>query len=139
MAKQGNDIYLVVGYSTLQDAIITEAISTSNHASGSVTAPLSCALSASTGIFIPVDDIDVAASLNQDQTSSAMKQFTIPGESVCALQYRKIRVKWYSSRNLDKASLDKANMWRTYASVRGQAAEGEDDVVQVVAFATGVP
>jgi hypothetical protein len=44
------------------------------------------------------------------------------------VQYRRIRFKWYSSRDLDRASLEK-NRWRMYWGLRGQEV-GTNDVVE---------
>lgn len=50
------------------------------------------------------------------------------GEQVYAVQYRKVRFKWYSSRDLDRAALEKGSQWVVHGVVRGQV--GTNDVLE---------
>jgi hypothetical protein len=52
------------------------------------------------------------------------------GEQICAVQYRKVRFKWFSSRDLDTAALDKETRWKVYWNERGEET-GTNDVVEV--------
>jgi hypothetical protein len=51
------------------------------------------------------------------------------GEQVYAVQYRKIRFKWHSSRDLNPATLEKGSRWVVHGGVvRGQV--GTNDVLE---------
>lgn len=47
------------------------------------------------------------------------------GEAVYAVQYRKLRFKWYRRKDIDTASLQKGNCWQSLYTSRGD--DGEDD------------
>ena len=51
------------------------------------------------------------------------------GEQIYAVQYRKFRFRWFSSRDLDRAALEKGNRWKVHGSLRGQEV-GTNDVVE---------
>lgn len=61
--------------------------------------------------------------------------FVGPGEQVYAIQYRKLRFGWFSSRKIEKSKLERDNRWKIFWSpdIRGGTDEddGEDDVVEV--------
>jgi hypothetical protein len=51
------------------------------------------------------------------------------GEQIHAVQYRKVRFRWFSSRDLDRATLEKGNRWKVHGSLRGQEV-GTNDVLE---------
>jgi len=125
---QGDTIYMVVGFITLMNALIVEDVGVTGAISSSVEVPLTTTLAASTGIILPgVGDPAVAGHAQHGESDQV--RYVASGECICAIQYRRVKTSWFNSKDLDKAKLDKTNRWITYASVRGQGEEGEDDVV----------
>ena len=57
--------------------------------------------------------------------------FVAEGEQVSAVQYRKVQFKWYLSRDLDRAALEKGSRWKVHSSLRGQEI-GTNDVVEAI-------
>jgi hypothetical protein len=55
---------------------------------------------------------------SQEQSKSSEILLTVPGETVYAIQYRRIRFKWYSGNDLDKSNLDKKAVWKIYNELR---------------------
>lgn len=125
---QGDDIYLVTGFHTLHDARIVEDVAIGGHIGGHAQIPLSAALVAS-GVLVPFGDtIDPSVSVKQTHDQGTRRTYTAPGEKICAIQYRRVRYRWFSSRELDKSYLDKRNVWKAYTTLRGK---GVDDVLEV--------
>jgi len=112
---QGHDVYMVVGYHTLLDAHIVEG----SAAVISRSVQLATAEAQST---------PTAIGASEDPSDGGQRQFVAADEQVCAVQYRKVRFRWLSSRDLDLASLDK-NQWKIQWNVRGQET-GTNDVVE---------
>lgn len=109
---QEDDIFVVIGYHTMLDAHITEGNAAGTKASGRVKMPVTESLAAA-GIVIPLGDVLNPGISGGDQHSqNVQRQFVATGEQVCAVRYRKLRFKWFSSRDLDSASLDKENRWK---------------------------
>jgi hypothetical protein len=51
------------------------------------------------------------------------------GEQIYAVQYRKVRFRWFSSRDLERAALEKGKQWKVHGSLRGQEV-GTNDVLE---------
>ncbi|PTB38642.1 hypothetical protein M441DRAFT_236417 [Trichoderma asperellum CBS 433.97] len=127
---QGDDVYLIVGYHTLLDARILEGAAAMTESHAKVEVPVTASLAAAGAAVIPLGDIaDPKISGLNRQEHSAQRQFVASGEQVVALQYRKVRFKWYSSREMDNAFLDD-NRWKVYWDMRGQE-ETVNDVLEV--------
>jgi hypothetical protein len=73
---------------------------------------------------------DVNVTLKSGQIHE--RTYTACGDGMYAVQYRKLRFKWYSSRNLEKATLEKDNRWKLSPEARGDDDGDEDDVVEVL-------
>ena len=58
-------------------------------------------------------------------------------EQIYAVQYRKVRFRWFSSRNLDRAALEKGR-WKVHGSLRGQEV-GTNDVLEAAISETASP
>lgn len=126
--RHGEDIYLVVGYHTMLDAQVTEEDGVTNESAGSVEVPVTAALTA-TGVVIPIQGVlDPKVAGHSKHSQGEQKRFMAPGEQICAVQYRKLRFKWYSSRDLDSATLG-PNQWKTYWSMRGSE-DGGNDIIE---------
>ena len=126
----GDDIYLIVGYHTITDARIVEGIVDEASTSAWLKLPVGEAL-ATAGIVVPLGNlVDPGFGVQNSHQQGTHRRFVAVGEQVCAVQYRKVRFKWFSSRDLEKSSLDKINCWKVYWSVRGQEI-GTNDVLEV--------
>ncbi|KAM5527874.1 hypothetical protein FOXYSP1_19748 [Fusarium oxysporum f. sp. phaseoli] len=127
------DLFFVVGYYTMLDANVILGAEEGKDAFGQVEVPVSAALAAG-GIVLPVGGItDPKVSAKYEESRGAKVRFVAPGERICALQYRKVVFKWFSSRSIDQATLDRDNRWQTLSTLcdlRGKE-ESEDDVLEV--------
>jgi hypothetical protein len=119
--REGEDIYLVVGFHTLVDATVVQTRDVGRGYSGQVQAPLTELLAPGVGAMVPNwgDILDPGAGASHQQSRRTQTQFTAPGEQISAIQYRKLRFKWFASRDLDKAALERDNRWRLYWTTRG--------------------
>ena len=127
---EGKDIYLVFGYQTLQDARITASAGSQKSIHGKATVPISEALTAS-GVVVPLGDlVDPGLEAFRDQLADDQKRFVAPGEQIFAVQYVKVRCKWFVSDRLDKLSLEKETRWVKYDGLRDFQGEAED-VIEV--------
>src|SRR2546423_3606683 len=127
---QGEDIYVVVGYHTLLDAKIIEGAVELGESAAQLSLPVTAAI-AGAGVIVPLGDIaDPEIAADNSKTKSLQRRYVAIGEQVCAVQYRKVRFKWFSSRDLDAAALEKDTRWKVYWNVRGQEI-GTNDVVEV--------
>lgn len=129
-----SDLYFVVGYHTMLDASVVLGANDTAGVSGNVAVPVSTALAAS-GIVLPAGGmLDPKVSATHQEHRGGQVQFVAPGERVCALQYRKVVFKWFSSRDIDKATLEKENRWRTVDTLRNlrdSDMSANDDVLEV--------
>jgi hypothetical protein len=125
----GEDVYVVVGYQTMIDAVALGETIGSADFQAEVQLPVSEAASA-TGAVVMVGNLaDPAVTIQRQGDHGLRKQLVAPGEQVYAVQYRKVKFKWYSSRDLDRAALEKGSRWMVHGTVRGQEV-GTNDVVE---------
>jgi len=128
---QGDDIYVVVGYHTMLDAQVVEGAADALESSGQLGLPVTEVALAATGVMVPLGDIaDPRVAGNNIKKQGIQRQFVANGEQICAVQYRKVRFKWFSSRDLDAALLEKDTRWKMCWNIRGQEI-GTNDVVEV--------
>jgi len=128
---QGDDIYVVVGYHTMLDAQVVEGAADALESSGQLGLPVTEVALAATGVMVPLGDIaDPRVAGNNIKKQGIQRQFVADGEQICAVQYRKVRFKWFSSRDLDAALLEKDTRWKMCWNIRGQEI-GTNDVVEV--------
>jgi hypothetical protein len=127
---QGDDIYIVVGYYTMFDAVVVEGSAESVGSSAKLEMPVTASLAAA-GVVVPLDNVlDPGVAGSNINQRGIQRRFVASGEQVCAVQYRKVRFKWFSSRDLDKAFLERESRWKMYSNIRGQEI-GTNDVVEV--------
>lgn len=123
---EGEDIYVVVAYHTLQDAQITENIGTQSSVGGNATIPVSTALAAS-GVVIPFGNlVDPGLEGSRGGAEDERRKFIAPGEQVFAVQYRKVRSRWFASNTVDKMTLAKKTWWERYDRPRYFQGKAED-------------
>lgn len=136
--EQGDDVYLIVGYHTLRNARITALEQDVSECLAELNLPITTAALAFTGVGVgglaltslgEIADPAISGSLGSGESSQ--KQFIATEEQVIAIQYRRLRFRWYSSRNIDRATLMENNRWQMCWDMRGQEDEQTDDVVEV--------
>jgi hypothetical protein len=126
---RSHDIYMIVGIHTVTDAKISQQAANQHGAGGKVTAPVGLALK-SAGIVIPFGDLlDPAVGIHREVNADGRVQFLAPGEQVCAMQYVKVRQRWFS-RNFDRLTLSGVQYWQSLEVNRG--AEDEDDDEDII-------
>ncbi|KAB8272009.1 hypothetical protein BDV30DRAFT_239977 [Aspergillus minisclerotigenes] len=127
---EGEAIYLVVGYHTVLDARIGMQRSEGKEIGGQLTAPISAGLLAS-GVVVPLGGlVDPLVGSSTDHNETLEMQFEAPGEQIVAVQYRKVKFGFLSSRNVDMAALNKVARWKRYDRPRYLHSEA-DDMVEV--------
>lgn len=105
---------MIVGIQTLHDPHVVMASSRGSEAKGKVSVPV--ALAATTaGVVVSAfgggTDGDPSLLGDQARLMSGKSEYVAPGERVCALQYRKVRYRWMSSRVVDTLQLSKTRRW----------------------------
>ncbi|KAH8816666.1 hypothetical protein F5884DRAFT_229710 [Xylogone sp. PMI_703] len=125
---EGEDVYLVTGYHTLLDARIYEYSGDQQYRGTEITVPLSTALAAS-GVIVPFGEImNPGLGVSHGRIEDIQKQFTAPGEQVFAVQYRRVRHKWFRKADVEKFVLDKKIYWERYDRPRYLQGEPEDSI-----------
>lgn len=122
------DVYLVVGLKTLQDAKVVLQSERKKDTEISIEVPVEEALLAA-GVPIPQGIIGGAGvTTGQSNSASISSRFQVPGEKVIAAQFRKLKFKLFSSREVDNAFLEDGNRWKVYAGgQRGEEISDDDD------------
>jgi hypothetical protein len=123
---EGEDIYIVVAYHTLQDAQITENIGTQSSVSGNAVIPVSKVL-ATIDVVVPLGNlVDPGLKGFRGGAEDEQRKFIAPGEQVFAVQYRKVRSRWFASNTVDKMTLAKKTWWEKYDRPRYLQSKAED-------------
>ena len=127
--EQGDNIYMIVGYHTMFDAHVIEGGNSTSDSSARLNVPVTAALAATGAVTQISNIVDPSVGGGNKEEQRSKRQFLAVGEQICAIQYRKLRFKWYSSRDMDKATLEKENRWKIYWDMRGQE-PGTHDVLE---------
>ncbi|KAJ5560185.1 hypothetical protein N7513_002584 [Penicillium frequentans] len=123
---EGEDIFVVVGYHTALDARIVEQSQKQNALQGNLQIPITNVL-ATSGIIVPLGDLpDPKLAGSGGHAEDQRRQFVAKGEQVVAVQYRKIRFNFFSSKSVDKAILAKKARWERYDRPRYLQSDPED-------------
>ncbi|EEQ31388.1 hypothetical protein McanMca71_004500 [Microsporum canis] len=126
---QGDDIYVIVGFHTVSNACISEESVQGKAVSGQIKIPLGLNFAA-IGSVLPFANIaDPRVAGHHQVIEGRQAQYAVPGEQVCALQFRKVRYRWLSSK-ANKAFLSKNPRWVCYERSRDEE-EGEEDMIEV--------
>ncbi|BCS00561.1 uncharacterized protein AKAW2_50902A [Aspergillus luchuensis] len=124
---EGEDIYIVVGYHTVEDAEIIQEGGDASGIRGKLIVPISTALAA-TGVVIPLGEVlNPGVSSNHERTEMQRHRYLAQGEQIIAVQYRKIRWRFFSGRSFDQASLAQKACWKRYDKLRGAG----DDMAEI--------
>ena len=111
--KDGARMYLTVGYHVIVDALVYERSGEMASPEGRVSKDSNTMLVARLG-----------------SSNCHEREYGAPGEHIYAVQYRKLRFKWFSSRDVDPASLERNNRWKLSLGARGEEDGEEDDVLE---------
>ena len=123
---EGEEIYVVVGYHTIFDAHITEQCGGQGTSGGNLGIPVSTAL-ATTGVVVPFTNLaDPGLAGSHGRAEDEQRQFVARGEQICAVQYRKVRLRWFVGSKSDKMTLAKETRWERYDRPRYLESDGED-------------
>lgn len=126
---QGNDIYMIVGLHSVTNAHIIQEFHHGTAADGQVQLPAALSLAAA-GVIVPLGDaLDPTVGGHRQILNETHSQFQVLGDQICALQYRKVRHAWLSSKRVDKSRLSQP-WWSSVERWRDEE-EGEDDVIKV--------
>ncbi|PWI64609.1 hypothetical protein PCL_09503 [Purpureocillium lilacinum] len=127
---RGDDVYLVVGFHTITDATVIHESVAGNGSGACAEIPVSLSLTAA-GAVAPLGGIAVPSIGFQRQgVDGARACFVAPGEHVCAIEYRKLRYEWLSSKRIEKARLSDVRQWSSMERARDEE-DGEDDIIDV--------
>ncbi|KHO00522.1 uncharacterized protein MAM_01300 [Metarhizium album ARSEF 1941] len=130
---RGYNIYMVVGFHTVTNARIAHEVVQDKNAGGQVKVPVGFTLAA-VGAIAPLGDIiDPSVGGNKQSINNSQASFMATGEHICALQYRKVRHRWFSSNNIDTSRLSKSHWWSSVERGRDEE-DGEDDIIKVEAI-----
>lgn len=111
---EGEDMYIVTSFRTLLDARIKERAQGERGASGKFVSPVSATLAA-LGRVLPISDLtDPNIKASNNSMEGETREFVAKGEQVCAVQYRKIRHSWFSSKDTEKMKLARNPKWERY-------------------------
>jgi hypothetical protein len=125
--NQESKVYLITGYRTLVDTKLHQQETTSTNVSGRVTVPV-----AQIG-GIPSDALDLGARGGHQSNESADRVFTAPNEKIFAVQYRRIKINWYSRKDVQSSFLEKNNRWVEMFTMRsGTGSIGDDTIYEAV-------
>ncbi|KAI5776527.1 hypothetical protein EDC01DRAFT_451634 [Geopyxis carbonaria] len=106
--EDNEDVFLVVGYQTVYDAVVREKVRSGMQGNVGESALAEAAV---------------------DRAYARERSYDVPGESVYAVQYRKIVFRWWDSRKLQNARLEKNNRWKVSPGVRGAEVYDDEDVM----------
>ena len=123
---EGEEIYVITGYHTLMNALVAERSRGQRDSSGRLVLPVSAALAAS-GIVAPIGDIsDPGMTASSEHAEDEHREFIAEGVQICAVQYRKVRHGWFSSKNVEKMKLARDTRWERYDRPRFLQSDGSD-------------
>ena len=128
MIRAGEDIYLIVGFQTVRDAQLSKVRASSKERAAKLRAPIAAALAAMGLVLTFALPADPEIKVSAHEARLEGGSYRAPGEQISADQYRRLKLKWYSSRDLDLAQLEKGSMWKMEWSFRGQESEVNDVV-----------
>jgi hypothetical protein len=124
----GHGIFLVCGLKVLTDARVEQVASQRSGVEATLSIPVAAVAA---GLPIPAGlGLDVGAGVAVTAGQGGEAAYTVIGDFVYAVQYRKIRFSRFSTRSAGNAYLDKGNYWRSYLIDRAdedEDEEGEED------------
>jgi hypothetical protein len=130
--KQDWSAYLIVGIHTVTDADIMINYTHGSEAQVSANLPVGALADAAGGLGLGAN-ADLKMKVDLSTTYGEMAGFIMPGERVIAVEYRKLKWKWFASKSLGNASLERGNRWKIFTEPPSKAIpEAEDEVFEDV-------
>jgi hypothetical protein len=122
---QGDKVYLITGYRTLVEANLQQQKGGNMRAGGNVTIPVG------EGLGVPSGALDLGVSGSYQDAESADRGFTAPGEKIFDVQYRQVKIKWYSRKEVQASFLEPDNRWVEMFSMRSGSGDlaGDTDTI----------
>lgn len=107
-----SDMYLVVGFHTLTNAHVSQEAGVVRGVGG--------------GVQVPEQGPSVGALREVEKTVKAGVEAA--GEQIYAVEYRKLRFRWFSSRTMENWALESRNRWKIFLpEIRGEPAGSSDE------------
>lgn len=134
IVERGVKVYLVVGYRTLFNASVARAAMRERSGEAKLEVPLPEAVCESLAAAQEImgalkGDSSLGLSASYKSTQGEQKSYRVPGEQVYAIEYRQIKFKWFSKKNMDASMLASQSRWEVRYETRGKEAD-EDNVVE---------
>lgn len=126
--REHGKIYVIVGYQTVKDARVENVRIKNKERWNGIQAPTSAAIAGTVGVPVLGDALDPGVAWGKHRADNSQTCFVAPGEQVVAVQYRRVRFRFFSSRDLDEVTLEGDARWRYFSDLRGQET-GTDDVI----------
>ena len=127
--EDNQNIFFIVGFRTFVDPTASESLSKSSTKGGDVQLPASLVVEANVPGLALGGALDPGVTGSNTRAKHGVRSFAIEGEMVYAIQYCKVKFKWYSSRKLETGSLGKTR-WQVHWGVRTSELVVEDDVLE---------
>lgn len=126
-----DEIYVVTAFHTLLDAQVVERSGKSSDVGGGVEIPVSTILAAS-GVIVPMaETLDSRIEGSKGYKSSEQRRFKAPGEQIFAVQYRKMKFRWFASKDIEHMVFDKKPFWKRYDSRKLRGSKDLKDAIEV--------
>ncbi|PWI64612.1 hypothetical protein PCL_09506 [Purpureocillium lilacinum] len=127
---RGDDVYLIVGIHTVTDASVVHESAVGNGSGVQAGIPVGLSLTAA-GVVAPLGDVvDPSVTFQRQGLDGARARFVASGEYVCAIDYRKLRHEWLSSKRIERVRLSNVRQWSSMERARDEE-DGEDDIIEV--------
>lgn len=127
--EDGKDVYFIVGFRTFRDSKVAELTASSKSRGAELQLPVSTVVAANAPGLMLGGVLDPGVSSSHANAVQSTRSFETTGEAVYAVEYCKVRFKWYSSRKVETSSLGETK-WKIHWGVRTGTDEVEDDVVE---------
>lgn len=129
----GFKLYLVVSIHTVKDIKITVSAARSWEARTSITVPVTAIVGDPSVLFgSPLGNPGISATMDTNKADS--QSFNVD-EMIYAVQYRRIKMRWFRSKQVEKDFfLDKKTRWQTIEGTRGGGSAGDrvrEDILDV--------
>jgi hypothetical protein len=114
---------------TVVEAHVAEQSREQKLLDGNLAVPASTALIMASGVAVPLGDLTNPKLVGTSgRVEDSQRHFVAQGEQIIAVQYRNVRFRFLSSKNVDKAMLAKEAMWERYDRPRYLQRDTEDMV-----------
>jgi len=131
VVESGEEVYLITGLHVMADAAVMDQHVMDSSFTLAFQVPVVEAVTAAVGgLPISGDLVNPGVNMSKGKGHSTTRSFIAPGVQVAGVQYRKVRFKWYSSRDLDRSKLQKGSLWLVHGRLRGHDS-AVNDVMEV--------